>query len=151
MDTPVLRYADLRDLDALEQLETLCFQEHRYRPEFLDWILRNPRTATLVWIEGGAIIGSVMVLLENGQSRILSVAVHPARRRGGIGRKLMEAAERVARERGATVARLEVSTVNVGAIALYRGLGYRTEGLLPGYYSWGEDAYSMQKKLEPNA
>ena len=92
-----------------------------------------------------------MVLLENGQSRILSVAVHPARRRGGIGRKLMEAAERVARERGATVARLEVSTVNVRAIALYRGLGYRTEGLLPGYYSWGEDAYSMQKKLEPNA
>ena len=63
----------------------------------------------------------------------------------------MAAAERVARERGATVARLEVSTVNVGAIALYRGLGYRTEGVLPGYYSWGEDAYSMQKKLEPNA
>jgi len=147
----VLRSADLGDLDALEELETICFQEHRYRPEFLDWILRNPRTATLVWDEEGAIVGSVMVLLENGQSRILSVAVHPACRRGGIGRKLMEAAERVAREHGATVARLEVSTVNAAAIALYRGLGYRTDGVLPGYYSWGEDAYAMHKPLEPNA
>ena len=75
MDTPVLRHADLRDLDELEELESVCFQEHRYRPEFLEWILNNPRTATLVWVEEGAITGSVMLLLENGQSRVLSVAI----------------------------------------------------------------------------
>ena len=46
---------------------------------------------------------------------------------------------------------LEVFADNLRAIALYRGLGYRTDGLLPGYYSWGEDAYSMRKNLEPNA
>jgi len=147
----VLRYADIRDLEALERLEAECFREHRYRAEFLEWILNNPRTATLVWVEAGAIAGSVMILLENGQSRILSVAVHPSRQRNGIGRRLMDAAERIARERGATVARLEVSTQNAPAIALYRELGYRTEGLLPGYYSWGEDAYSMRKSLNPNS
>src|SRR2546426_4254761 len=90
----MLRHADLRDLQALEALEAVCFQEHRYRPEFLEWILRNSRTATLVWVEAGVIEGSVMILLENGQSRVLSVAVHPARRRNGIGRRLMDAAER---------------------------------------------------------
>lgn len=147
----MLRYADLRDLKALEALEAVCFREHRYRPEFLEWILKNARTATLVWVEAGEIAGSVMVLLENGQARVLSVAVHPSRRRGGIGRRLMEAAERVSRERGATAARLEVSTLNAPAIALYRGLGYRTEGVLPGYYSWGEDAFAMRKALEPNS
>ncbi len=147
----MLRYADRRDLEGLCRLEEVCFQEHRYRPEFLRWILENPRTATLVWTEADEITGSVMLLLENGQSRILSVAVHPARRRNGIGRRLMEGAERVARERGAAVARLEVSTRNAPAIALYRELGYRTEGFLPGYYSWGEDAYSMRKPLEPNS
>ena len=147
----VLRFADYRDLKALEELEMVCFREHRYRAEFLEWILKNPRTASLVWVESGTIAGSVMILLENGQSRILSVAVHPSRQRNGIGRRLMDAAERVARERGATVARLEVSTQNAPAIALYKGLGYRTEGVLPGYYSWGEDAYSMRKTLEPNS
>ena len=147
----VLRYADLRDMKALEELEAVCFAEHRYRQEFLEWILKNPRTATLVWVEAGRITGSVMILLENGVSWVLSVAVHPSHRRGGIGRRLMEAAERISRERGATATRLEVSTVNAAAIALYRGLGYRTDGLLPGYYSWGEDAYSMRKQLEPNA
>jgi len=147
----VLRYADLRDLVALEELEAVSFHEHRYREEFLKWILENPRTATLVWVEDDGVLGSVMILLENGQSRVLSVAVHPSRRRKGIGRKLMEAAERVARERGATVSRLEVGTTNAPAIALYRELGYRSEGLLPGYYSWGEDAYSMRKPLKPNA
>jgi ribosomal-protein-alanine N-acetyltransferase len=63
----------------------------------------------------------------------------------------MEAAERVSRERGAASARLEVSTVNAAAIALYRGLGYRTEGVLPGYYSWGEDAFAMRKRLDTNS
>src|SRR2546427_10033382 len=101
----MLRYADLRDMKALEELEAVCFQEHRYRQEFLEWILKNPRTATLVWGEAGEIAGAVMILLEDGQSRVLSVAVHPSRRRGGVGRRLMEAAEGGSRGRGATAAR----------------------------------------------
>jgi ribosomal protein S18 acetylase RimI-like enzyme len=40
-----------------------------------------------------------------------------------------------------------VGTRNFGAIELYRRLGYRTDGVLYGYYSWGEDAYSMSKIL----
>jgi len=146
----VLRHADARDLGALSRLEEVCFRQHRYREEFLQWILANPRTATLVWVEAGEITGSVMLFLENGVSRVLSIAVHPSMRRRGIGRALLKAAEGVARERGARVSRLEVSTRNAAAIALYREEGYRTEGFLPGYYSWGEDAFSMRKVL-PNA
>jgi ribosomal protein S18 acetylase RimI-like enzyme len=147
----VLRYADLRDLRALERLEALCFREHRYRPEFLRWILENPRAATLVWAEDGDVTGSVMILLETGQSRILSIAVHPERRRRGIGARLLAAAERVSLERGATVARLEVSTTNDAAIAMYRSHGYRADGVLPRYYSWGEDAFAMRKQLDANS
>jgi ribosomal protein S18 acetylase RimI-like enzyme len=60
---------------------------------------------------------------------------------------MMQAAEAVSRERGIPSVRLEVSTRNFGAIELYRRLGYRTDGVLYGYYSWGEDAYSMSKLL----
>ncbi len=147
----MLRYADVRDLPALERLEAACFSEHPYRPEFLRWIVENPRAATLVWVEDGAVAGSVMILLENGQSRILSIGVHPDRRRRGIGGRLLAAAERVSVERGATVARLEVSTRNDAAIAMYKGRGYRSEGVLLGYYATGEDAFSMRKPLGANS
>ncbi len=147
----MLRYADLRDLPALETLEALCFSDHPYRPEFLRWILENPRAATLVWVEGGDVLGSVMILLENGQSRVLSIGVHPDRRRRGIGARLLAAAERVAVERGATLCRLEVSTRNAPAIAMYKANGYRSDGVLLGYYSAGDDAFSMQKPLGANS
>lgn len=147
----VLRYADLRDLRALEELEAVCFREHRYHEDFLRWILENPRAATLVWVEAGEVAGSVTVLLENGQSRILSIAVHPRLQRRGIGTRLLVAAERASVERGATIARLEVSTKNAAAIGMYRSHGYRTDGVLPGYYSWGDDAYSMEKRLGANS
>jgi ribosomal protein S18 acetylase RimI-like enzyme len=63
---------------------------------------------------------------------------------------MMRAAEREARKRGCTQVRLEVSTQNYGAIEFYRQLGYRTDGVLYGYYSWGEDAYGMTKALAPD-
>src|SRR2546428_11558854 len=62
---------------------------------------------------------------------------------------MMQAAEAVCRERGLSTIRLEVSTKNLVAIEFYRRLGYRTDGVLYGYYSWGEDAYSMHKAIVP--
>ena len=79
--------------------------------------------------------------------RVLSVAVAPKARRHGIGTQMMQAAEAVCRERGLSAIRLEVSTKNLVAIEFYRRLGYRTDGVLYGYYSWGEDAYSMHKAI----
>src|SRR5206468_654370 len=71
----------------------------------------------------------------------------PQARRRGIATRMMAAAEAISRERGVSTIRLEVSTRNFAAIELYRGLGYRTDGVLYGYYSWGEDAYSMGKNV----
>ncbi len=62
---------------------------------------------------------------------------------------MMQAAEAVCRERGLLTIRLEVSTKNLVAIEFYRRLGYRTDGVLYSYYSWGEDAYSMHKPIIP--
>jgi len=62
---------------------------------------------------------------------------------------MMQAAEAVCHERGLSTIRLEVSTKNLVAIEFYRRLGYRTDGVLYGYYSWGEDAYSMHKPIVP--
>lgn len=143
----MLRFANALDLDAIDGVEAICFREHRFRREFLEWVLKNPSARTLVWEESGRIVGSVMILLDTSRVRVLSIAVLPGFRRRGLGDALLDAAERTARSLGARIARLEVSTQNRSAIALYRRRGYRTEGLLPGYYSWGDDALAMEKSL----
>ena len=89
----------------------------------------------------------MMLLFEGRTCRVLSVGVNPQARRRGIATRMMRAAEAIGRERGVSTIRLEVSTRNFAAIELYRRLGYRTDGVLYGYYSWGEDAYSMGKSV----
>jgi len=144
---PVLRVAGPADLESLYSFEVSCFQEHPFRRDHVAWILGNDHALTLVQ-DGVAGFAAVMMLLFEGHTcRVLSVGVNPQARRRGIATRMMRAAEAIGRERGASTIRLEVSTRNFAAIELYRGLGYRTDGVLYGYYSWGEDAYSMGKSV----
>ena len=144
----LLRFATPQDLDGIYRIETACFKERRFRRDHVDWILRNERALTMVEeADGGRLDGAIMLLFEGPFCRILSVATMPEHRRHGLGTRMMQAAEDAARKRSCVRVRLEVSTRNYGAIEFYRGLGYRTDGVLYGYYSWGEDAYSMVRSL----
>lgn len=144
---PLLRAAEPDDLDALYQFELLCFREHHFRRDHVAWILDNDRALTLLENGPHGVTAAMMLLFEGRACRVLSVAVAPEVRRRGIGTRMMQLAEGICRERRIPIIRLEVSTRNFAAIELYRRLGYRTDGVLYGYYSWGEDAYSMRKAV----
>lgn len=146
----MIRAANATDLDALFELETLCFAERRFRKEHILWILKNPRASTFVY-ENGGVVAALMLLGERDLTRVLSIGVHPRHRRGGIGRELMAVAEEVARRQRKDEVRLEVNAKNEGAIAFYRSLGYDLLERLPHYYSWGDDAYAMAKPVAPVA
>lgn len=139
----MLRAATPADLEGIYRIELACFKQRRFRRDHVDWILRNERALTLVEDGGMHLDGAIMLLFEGQICRVLSVATMPENRRHGLGTQMMHAAEAEARRRGCAQIRLEVSTRNYGAIEFYRGLGYKTDGVLYGYYSWGEDAYSM--------
>ncbi len=143
----MLRRATPEDLEAIYRIEVACFQERRFRHDHVDWILRNERATTFVAEDGTQLAGAIMLLFEGQVCRVLSVATMPEYRRRHLGTDMMNAAEAEARQRGCAQVRLEVSTRNYGAIEFYRGLGYRTDGVLYGYYSWGEDAYSMTRSV----
>jgi len=142
----VIRRAGVHDLNALYELEGLCFAERRFRKEHLLWILKNPRAATFVF-ENGGVVGALMIQDERSVTRVLSVGVHPSHRRQGVGTELMGVAEEMARTFRAAEVRLEVNTANEGAIAFYRRIGYEVLGRLPHYYSWGDDAFAMAKRI----
>jgi GNAT superfamily N-acetyltransferase len=78
---------------------------------------------------GGAIVGWVHVhgehLLESEPyAEISGLVVDAAFRRGGVGRKLMTAAEEWARSSGYGTVRLRTNTARVGAKPFYEALGY---------------------------
>jgi len=142
----VIRPADVHDLDALYELEALCFAERRFQKEHVLYILKNPRAATFVY-ENGSVLGSLMVQDERALTRVLSIGVHPKHRRQGIGRMLMAAAEDAARRFRTGEVRLEVNVKNESALSFYRTLGYEVMGRLARYYSWGDDAFAMRKPV----
>jgi predicted N-acetyltransferase YhbS len=91
------------DLDAVVQLDTFVFGASRRahlarRLEALAAAEPANQTIGLVAEEDGALVGFIMGVLTNGEfgftdvtALVDSIAVHPSRRRGGIGRQLTAA------------------------------------------------------------
>ena len=79
---------------------------------------------------------------------LLNVAVHQARRGGGVGRTLVEAVIDEGRATRARTMFLEVRAGNIAARRLYRQLGFRDLGVRRGYYGPGQDAIVMELKLD---
>lgn len=74
--------------------------------------------------DGDERVGMVWIADRGGQAFIYDIIVAPEHRRQGYGASIMRASEDVARDMGATHLALNVFGHNVGARALYDGLGY---------------------------
>lgn len=95
-------------------------------------------------------MGYCLTLYRQGAdvARLYSVAIAPAARGKGAGRRLLETCERAARKRGCHRVRLEVRETNTQAIALYRKLGYQAIGRYEAYYEDGAPALRLEKTLD---
>lgn len=78
----------------------------------------------------GQVVGAVMAGYEGHRGWINYLAVAPARRRGGLGRTLMDAAEQRLRAAGCPKINLQVRPENKGAIAFYERIGFDVEGAI---------------------
>lgn len=75
---------------------------------------------------------------------IMTLAVHPDRGGGGIGRALLRALLDAVRARGVAEVMLEVRADNAGARALYRGAGFVDLARRRDYYAPGVDGVVMR-------
>lgn len=150
-ETLRLRPAAPGDLDALLALEHASFREDRLSRRSLRRFLRQADPPVLVAEDGtGRIVGSAIVLRRRGsaQERLYSLAVDPAARGLGVGRRLLDHTLASARARGSVALRLEVREDNAPARALYQAAGFRETGLVPAYYADGAPAMRMERSLE---
>lgn len=145
--TTRIRTAQGSDIHGLLRVENECFDQTS--PHLL--IQLCGRTETLLVCEDeneGDIAGYALGVLTNStDARVMSLGVRKAYRRQGIGRSLMEELLDVFRDKDISNVELEVRVSNTAAQDLYESLGFTKEGRHDGYYSDGEDAYVMQKKL----
>ncbi len=80
----------------------------------------------LVGVDGAAIVGSVMVGHDGHRGWLYYLASDPDRRRRGIGRRMVEAAEGWLRRRGVVKVQLMVRDTNTKVVSFYERLGFET-------------------------
>jgi len=145
-----LRLARPADVPALAALERASFSSDRLSPRQLTWHASGRSNARFVVAErGGEIVGNALVFFRRGarRARLYSIVVDGTARGLGLGGRLLERVERVAKATGATELGLEVRTRNAAAIALYEREGYVRVGTKRRYYEDGADAARYLKKL----
>ena len=93
--------------------------------------------------------GTILVRVAADEAEILTLAVSPEVRRGGIGSALVGDATTRAAAMGAAVVFLEVSVGNSAARLLYNRAGFVEAGIRPRYYSDNSDALVLRLDLDP--
>jgi ribosomal-protein-alanine N-acetyltransferase len=152
-----LRKFTPNDLQSVMHINRYCLPENYMDFFFMDLHQRFPETF-IVAEEDGKIIGYIMCRIEVGLSNfglgglirkghVVSIAVLPQGRRKGVANALMTQAIEGMIHYKAKLAYLEVRVTNDPGVSLYKKLGFEVSRTLKGYYSDGEDAYVMTKKL----
>lgn len=146
-----VRRAELSDLDDLVALEDATFDSDRMsRAQYRRHLDSDSARVLVASANHRRFLGTAVVLFRKGSrvARLYSLASKPEARGKGVGSSLVEAVERLSRQRGCRELRLEVRPDNVAAIRLYERLGYRRLGRLAGFYEDGTDAWRYAKALE---
>lgn len=136
------------DLDEIMVIEKASFS-YPWSPRFFLQELRVPCARSLLAVLGVKTAGYIVYWLLPNEVDIHNLAVHPAYRRQGIGKSLLQGVIEEARQNGSTRVTLEVRKSNEAAQRLYHSLGFAARGIRKGYYSDdGEDALAMVLEFE---
>ncbi len=115
----------------------------RWGPDAIDLQLGAPGAFGFVAVAGGFILARMAA----DESEIQTLAVDPAMRRGGLGRRLVDRALFEAAARGAAMMYLEVAETNAGARALYDACGFVDVGRRRRYYGGRVDALVLRAPI----
>ena len=132
----VLRAADSRELGEVLTFWATAAENASRPPDTPGALaalhLRDP-DALIVAVEGDRIVGTIIAGWDGWRCHLYRLAVDPQRRRSGIGRALIEAAENRIRALGGTRIDAMVLDDNPGAHAIWAARGYHRQ---PDWSRW---------------
>lgn len=136
------------DLNEVARLQAGAFG-NAWGEEALGGQQTNPSVARLyaIRLPSEGIVAYCAAWKVADELHINSLAVHPAHRRKGLARRLLQRVLAASAADGTVSATLEVRQSNEAGRALYEGLGFKVEGVRPGYYQDPrEDALILWKR-----
>lgn len=158
MSDVIIREFQPGDADAFFELNREWIQRHFWlEPADLE-VLWHPQDAIIdpgghifMAVRDGLRIGCcALIPIAPGEYELAKMAVAPAERRHGIGRRLIAAAIARAERLGATRLYLETNHTLGGAIALYESMGFRhlpQERIQPSHYTRAD--VFMERMMQP--
>lgn len=142
----VIRELRASDAEAVSRIEQETFSMPWSIQDFLEMTEADYAHYYVAEAEG-EIAGCCGVRNMAGEGEITNVVVAEKFRQKGIGRKMLEYMLKEAPCHGIGACTLEVRVSNTPAIRLYESLGFKGEGIRPGFYERPkEDALIMWKR-----
>jgi len=143
----VIRRMSEEDIPEVHAIETTSFTMPWSEVLFLNEV-RNPLSRPMVARDDDGIAGYLCASLIIDEGHILDVAVHPSRRRQGIGGRLIRETLDHLGQQGCRTVFLEVRASHDGIIGFYEQAGFRVIQVRKCYYvSPIDDAAIMELRF----
>jgi len=145
-----IRLADPRDAQAIALMSRDLVESGlgwKYDAARVLRAIRDPDTLAPVACERGRIAGFSLMEFGDERAHLVLLAVRPAQRRTGVGRRLVDWLVESARTAGIASLHLELRSGNEAARAFYRAMGFDETIVVPGYYRGRESALRMIRVL----
>ena len=144
----LLRPYESADFVRLYALDHRCFPPGiAYSKRMLRYFLRAPQSECFVAVKDEQIAAFIITEAKGSLGRILTLDVEESQRRFGLGSLLLTRSEESMAGRRVREVMLETSVENAAGIAFWQRHGFRTVGVLRGYYLGRVDAYEMRKEI----
>jgi [ribosomal protein S18]-alanine N-acetyltransferase len=119
----------------------------KWTPASIRGCIRNAAINVAVAPDGQGLAGFAIMQYLDDEAHLMLLAVHPHKRRHGVGAALMAWHEEAALTAGLGTIYIEARAGNTAARTFYGKLGYREVQYVRGYYSNHEDGVRFAKDL----
>lgn len=148
MKTPVIRAAAPADAQQMAALDKICFTVPWSLESFEQELTVNDKAIYIVAEIDGQLAGYAGMWQILDEGHITNVAVSPEHRRQGIAAAVLNTLIVEGGRRGISAFTLEVRASNMAAQELYRGFGFQSAGIRPGYYEDNKEAALIMWRTE---